>query len=368
MKKALFFCMVALLLAACRQGRPVEGNADGMALQYATNLTLEQGDHYTVARLSNPWKKGATLQTYILLDSTLAEAPDDAPDGTVVHIPLKRSIVFTTAHASLLQMLGCEGSIGGVADAQYMLLPFIHEGIARQTIADCGNSMQPNVERIIAAKADALLLSPFEGSSFGALEKAGVPIIQCADYMETSALGRAEWMQFYGLLFGREEKADSLFKVVEKNYNTLKTKAQRSSQTLSVLADRWVSGTWYVPGGRSSVGLLYRDAGARYAYAADEHSGSLSLGFETILEKFGQADLWLLSYQGTMTLKTLLSEYHGYEMLKPYRTGEVYGVKVDAVPYFEQVSWRPDWLLSDYVQLFHPDLRTGQLRYYRKIE
>ena len=40
--------------------------------------------------------------------------------------------------------------------------------------------------------------------------------------METSALGRAEWMRFYGLLFGEAQKADSLFAEVEKNYNELK--------------------------------------------------------------------------------------------------------------------------------------------------
>ena len=41
--------------------------------------------------------------------------------------------------------------------------------------------------------------------------KLNIPIIECADYMETSALGRAEWMRFYGLLFGEAQKADSLF-------------------------------------------------------------------------------------------------------------------------------------------------------------
>ena len=42
-----------------------------------------------------------------------------------------------------------------------------------------------------------------------------IPIIECADYMETSALGRAEWMRFYGLLFGVAPQADSLFAEVD---------------------------------------------------------------------------------------------------------------------------------------------------------
>lgn len=58
---------------------------------------------------------------------------------------------------------------------------------------------------------------PFENSGgYGRVEKLNIPIIECADYMETSALGRAEWMRFYGLLFGEAQKADSLFAEVEK--------------------------------------------------------------------------------------------------------------------------------------------------------
>ena len=77
----------------------------------------------------------------------------------------------------------------------------------------------------------ALLLSPFENSGgYGKLDELKIPIIECAEYMETSALGRAEWMKFYGILFGCKQTADSLFKVVEHNYLSLKAKAKTSSK------------------------------------------------------------------------------------------------------------------------------------------
>lgn len=366
--KHLWLWLLLAVIASCQPASRQANDLEEIPLRYAAHLTLQRGDHYTVAQLENPWKSGQILQTYILLDSTLRAVPADAPKGVVVHVPLKRSIIFTTAHASLLEMLDCKEGVGGVADAKYMLLPFVHQAIEKGTIADCGDGMQPNVERIIATKGDALLLSPFDGVSFGALEKTGLPIIQCADYMETSALGRAEWMKFYGLLFGREAAADSLFQVVEDNYLTLKKKASAARETSSVLPDRMVGSTWYVPGGRSSVGQLYKDAGGRYAYAADTLSGSLPLTFETILSRFGKADFWLMSCQGPQTRASLLSEYHGYSALNPYQTGEIYAVRIDQKPYFEQVSWRPDWLLSDLIQLFHPDLRKEKLRYYEKLQ
>ena len=72
------------------------------------------------------------------------------------------------------------------------------------------------LSEIIDLNADAILLSPFENNGgYGRLEQIGVPIIECADYMERSALGRAEWMKFYGILFGREHETDSLFAVIK---------------------------------------------------------------------------------------------------------------------------------------------------------
>ena len=98
-------------------------------------------------------------------------------------------------------------------------------------IVDCGDAMNPDIEKIVELDADAILLSPFENSGgYGQLEKLGVPLIECAEYMETSALGRAEWMRFYGLLYGCEAQADSLFAVVEKEYFSLSRSEERETR------------------------------------------------------------------------------------------------------------------------------------------
>ena len=99
----------------------------------------------------------------------------------------------------------------------------------------------------------------------------------------------------------------------------------------------------------------------------NKKSGSLALPFETVLDKVGQADFWIFGYYGNFNKQQLLAEYPGYAALKPFKTDEIYGCQIDRTPYFEEVSWRPDWLLADLVQLFHPDLRTTSLRYYHRL-
>lgn len=128
------------------------------------------------------------------------------------------------------------------------------------------------------------MLSPFENSGgYGKLDEIDIPIIECAEYMEPSPLARAEWLRFYGMLFGCEQKADSLFAVIDSSYCALKdlftSTVNRQPSTVnkkSVLLDKVTGNVWYVPGGQSTIGQMIQDAGGDYPWGTDEHSGSVS--------------------------------------------------------------------------------------------
>ena len=176
-------------------------------------------------------------------------------------------------------------------------------------------------------------------------------------------------MRFYGLLFGCQAKADSLFAVVDKSYHALKQQAQQAGRGRSVVVDKQVGSVWYVPGGRSTIGQMIKDAGGLYPWADDEHSGSLSLPFETVLEKASEAEVWLFRYDSDQPIsrEQLLAEKEGYRQFRAFQTGEVYGCNVNTSLFYEESPFRPDWLLSDFMQIIHPEFRQKEpLRYYRK--
>lgn len=367
------FCLVALLLSSCG-GRSKASFADGgdtIALRYAENLTLVSYPGYTVATLRNPWDTLRTLHTYVLVPET-EQLPEQLPEGTVVRTPLKKSVIYSSVHCALLEELGTGSAIGGVCDLKYIRLAAIHERVAAGKIADCGDGMNPDMEKIIDLHPDAILLSPFENSGgYGRVEKLNIPLIECADYMETSALGRAEWMRFYGLLFGAEAEADSLFAEVDKRYQELKQKARSSSTSLSILSELKSGSAWYVPGGRSTMGRLFADACGRYAFADDKHSGSVPLAFETVFDKAGDADVWVIKYNRDrdMTYTDLQADYIGYTGFKAFKERSVYGCNTDKVPYYEETPFHPDYLLSDLIQILHPELGSlGGLRYFCKLK
>ena len=399
-KNIIFGALVVLLVVACQGGKTASGEGgDTLQMKYAELLTIVKHNDgaYTEAIIENPWKKGTTLHKYILVpkgnegDETVARLKDDIRENTtlqmgshcdIVRTPLESNVVFTAPHCQLMYELGCKNAITGVCDKDYINIPNIKERVklsdgkastsdTDKVIIDCGSSMQPDMERIIALKPEGLLISPFENSGgYGKLDKLHIPIIETADYMETSPLGRAEWMKFYGLLFKSEERSDSLFSSIEKEYLALKAEAAKLPQGLSILTERKMGNVWYVPGGKSTIGILLKDANAKYIFADDTHSGSLAYGPERILSKGTQVDVWAFKYFGGKALSKndLLAEYEGYKVLKAFNSNSIYQVDTSTQPYFELTSFHPEILLREFIILAHSKAtQFGKLRFYQHL-
>lgn len=387
----------SLGLLSCQGGKTAAGMEEGgdtLQMKYAQLLTIVSHDEqgYTEVKVHNPWKEGTELHRYILVpkgkegDATMAKLAGQAHgEGKAaaalgvktdtVRTPLESNLVFTAPHCQLLTELGCQNAITGVCDKDYINIPDIKsraqaDAKVAHPIMDCGSSMQPDIERIIALHPEALLISPFENSGgYGKLDKLRIPIIETADYMETSPLGRAEWIKLYGLLLG-SSKADSLFSAIEKEYLQLKAEAAKLPLGLSILTERKTGNVWYVPGGKSTMGILLRDAHAKYIFADDQHSGSLSMSPEQIIAKGNQIDVWTFKYFGgnALTKQDLLAEYQGYQALKAFQTGTVYETDTSCKPYFELTSFHPEILLREFIILSHPEAgdKFGKLRFYKK--
>ena len=257
-----------------------------------------------------------------------------------------------------MQKLGALGRVASICESKYMLNPAVQAEIKKGRIKDVGSGLNPSVEMIAQLRTDALLMSPFEGASYGLLEKTGIPIIECADYMETSALGRAEWMKFYGMLVGCEAEANALFEEVRDNYNSLKALVAKEKKHPKLLADLLSGNTWYMPGGGSCYGALYKDAGADYSIASDKASGSQPLSLESVLLGGRDADVWIIKYSRpeNFTYASLLQENTIYSEFIPFREHHIYGCNALLTPFYEEVPFRPDILLKDIISILYPNL------------
>lgn len=381
MRNKIYFLLIIipLLLTACQGNKQQAADGkegDTVHLKYSENISIVKFNDHTEVKLNDPWNKGKTLHTYILVDKSKKDGYDKAPDGaTVVGIPLSHSLIATSVHAELAKKLGKENILAGAFDVDYMNSTWIKQRLKENKTTNCGNSTQPNIERIIALSPDAIFISPMQNSGgYGKLENLGLPIVELADYMETTALGRAEWVKFYGLLWGAEKQADSLFSNTEKEYMRLKDLAKKAKYSPSVMMDKVENGVWYLPGGKSTISQTIYDANAKYTYAADKSSGSIQKSLESVIDDNAGADVWLLRYykadNSPLTLRGLASESSSYTILKAYKSGRVYGCNTAATSFFKDIPFEPHLLLRDFILAFHPEMATiiGEPKYFFKLE
>lgn len=358
------------LLCSCggntRQQSSMAG--DTVRMKYAENICIVKYDGYTKVELANPWRKGSLLHTFILVDKDAEKT--HLPEGTVVEVPLMKSAVSSGVHGSLITELGALKSIRAVFEVEYYSNKDILREYKAGRILNLGSSMTPNIEAIIDAHPDALLLSPFENSGYGQIDNLDIPIIDCADYMETSPLGRAEWMKFYGLLYGKAHKADSLFNTVEAEYIRLKEMAKTNTSHPKVVNDLITGSTWYVPGGNSTTGQLIADAGGDYIFKNEDKSGSIAMAPEAVFEKSQDADVWIFKYtQPTdKSYDQLAAESPMYSQIKAFKNKNVFGCNLSYVPFYNDLPFHPDRHLKELIKMFCPkSLPDYQLKYYKPV-
>ena len=365
-------------LWACQDSKVAPAaKTDSLRLSYASLLHISLNDSFTICDVENPWHRGALLRRYILVAKD-RPLPQHLPEGTLLRTPLERVVAFTSVHASLLCELQARSSLCGLCDVSYILNKELLSDVSCGKLPDMGAAHQPDVEKIIAARPEALLVSPFAGVGYGALERTGIPLIECADYMETSPLGRAEWIRFYGMLVGKDTLAENIFRQVETEYLHMAEKSKTTTHRPSLLVDNIQSGAWYVPCGQSTMGIMFRDANAQYLFSYLEGSGSQTLSPETVLKRGRNAQLWLIKYGAPedITYQSLAADYPLYRHIKAWQDRRVFGCNVSEIPFFEQTPFHPELLLRDICSIVAHTAEdkgtdtswTDSLRYFKPLK
>lgn len=362
-----------LILAGCNNRKPAgEGNYQPhteYTVHYAKGFQVKKYDDYTTVAVRDPWDSTRMLQTYILIDKT-KELPANLPEGTIVKVPLNNVATYSTIHCSTLNELNAVDLIKGVCEPQYIKLPNIQEGIKSGAIVDLGMASKPDTERLIMLSPDAILATPIQGWTYGSIEKTGIPILETIDYTESHPLGRAEWIRFYSLFIGKEQLADSLFAITENNYNNVKETVSKATNRPSVVTDIRYQGKWNMPGGKSFMSNMLADAGASYPWADNSSTTYMPLAFESVLDKAGETDFWIIKYNWPedMTYKTLEKEYKPYSYFKAFKEKNIYGCNTAYSSYYEDLPIHPDYILKDIAYIFHPQLFPEYVpKYYKKI-
>jgi iron complex transport system substrate-binding protein len=292
----------------------------------------------------------------------------------ILSTPLRRVICLGSVHAGFLEALDLRDRIVGVDRGEIICDPALRAAGKSGAWSAAGSDAQVDWERVVSLHPDAIIYSFPPGGTSPLESKARalrIPALAMTEWLENHPLGRAEWLRVYGVLFGRERKADSLFEVVRSGYDSLRASAQARQQRPTAIAGLGWRGRWFVAGGASYAARFLRDAGIRYLWEEDDHTGSLTLGLESVLEKGRNADLWL-SPGEAHSLDDLTGMEPRASRFRAFREGRVYQHDARDCPdggnlYWESGVTRPDLLLSDLTRLAEGKLDQHSGNYYRRL-
>lgn len=371
--KTYLLLLFSLALCACG-GRPCGADPSAVAadsLHFARNLDITYYADYTSVRIRDPWDTLRQRQHYVLVDRSRPLPADLPEDGTVIRVPVRKAVIYTSVHTAIAEQLGVLDRVTGVCEPEYITSQEVLDRIAAGRIADVGLSTSPNTEKIVDLGSDLIIASPFENSGYGSAEKLGIPIVEAADYMENHPLGRTEWVLFYGLLLGAREEAEAVFAQTCERYFALRALAASTTERPTLLLERKYGNSWAVPDGRSYIATLHADAGADYVFRDVPGTSSTHLAFEEVFDRAGEADLWLLKYdsRAPMTYDLLAGEYAPYARFRAWKERKVYACNTLTTTYYDDITLHPDRVLEDMIAIYHPDLLPGHVqRYYFPLD
>lgn len=367
--------VVLLTAYACSSNSKKAGNTlsavDSLTVSYAKGFSIQHFADYTQVIVFNPWKSGLIYAKYLLVKDLTTDVPND---GVKVQIPLKTIVSASVTYYEFLHLLRELHTVTGICQANIVYNQTIHQGVDNGSITDLGDAFHINVEKVLQLYPSALMMSGYNQNDPNAkrIAQAGVPVIYNNEWMETSLLGRAEWIKFVAAFYDKEKLADSIFQTVEKRYNNIKKQAADVIEKPYIMAGSNFRGTWYMPGGRSFMGQLFTDAGGNYFYANDTTTGSLPLNVEKVLRDFSQTDIWLNC--NFLTRDELLKADSKHAFFSPVKKNHVYNFNKRMLPssandFWESAIARPDLILADVIAILHPNILPDyELIYAEKLK
>ena len=370
-----------VLLFSCTGKTAVTDKKADLAINpivsYAKRLKIERLEGYSQLSVIDPWQGASDILQKWFLVPRGAVVPSSIDTSQVIEVPVRKIICMSTTHLAMISALNETRTVTGFSGTRFLysgeLLKYVEDG----NILEIGYDDNLNKERILKLDPDLVMVYGIGSESagyIGKLKELGIKIMYNADYLETDPLGKAEWIKLMGALYSKENMADSIFRIIEDEYNLIKSYVK--AHTLNkpkVLLGLPFKDTWYISPGNSYVSRLIEDAGGDYLWHSTISSVSMPVGLENVYIKALSADYWLNT--GTVnTRDEILSIDQRLAGLPCFKKGNLFNNNKrtnenGGNDYWERGSLNPQIILKDIATILHPGLFPDrELYYYKKVK
>ena len=374
-QKAFFFVFIFLVLTQCKKTKNIaKATVNENEIVHAEGFSIVEYDDFSILKVKNTYPDSEETFTYVLHKENVI-IPDSLIQFTSIQIPIKKIIVTSTTHIPSLEMLGVENTLVAFPTLKYISSETTRERIDQGKVREIGKNKNLNTEVILDINPDIIVGYSVDGDmkTYQNLEKSGQKIIFNSDWTEKTPLGKPEWIKFFGALYDKKEKANLEFETIEESYNKALKLAKKTETKPTILAGAIYEDQWFLPQGDSWAALFLKEANGNYLWADSTGTGSLSLSFETVLDKAKDADFWIGPGQYA-SIDEMIKDNKNYKFFKAVETKNVYSFstkkgKTGGVIYYELAPNRPDLVLKDIIKILHPEvLPNYELFFFEQLQ
>jgi iron complex transport system substrate-binding protein len=333
------------------------------AVDDATSFRVEYRHSYKVVTV-NQAHAGGPVERYVLVQCGTAPPRLEGMlvGAQIVSVPITSLYSASPTHLPLLVDLGRLDVLTGVSRRADLIGDEVVGHAAGHTVREFAARGTIDAESVVGGRPSLLMAGGAFSASFTAIRAAGVPVVANTEWLEATALGRAEWLKYMAAFLNEERKANALFSAMKGHYGAVSAlaAAQPESSRPLVMTGRANRGTFLIAGGRSYVAALIKDAGGRYIWADNTAAGMPSVDLEAQVHRAANADIWI-NGGGWKNLAAMLDDEPRYAELKAYQRGQVWVYERRMTPeggsdYWSRSVSHPDLVLADLVKIFHPSL------------
>jgi len=374
--KLSVYLLLVLTLLSCRNDQKAElaktSKPKILELKYAEGFSVKMYKNYKVIEILKPWPESQKTYSYAIANkNAIVDWKTNTFNG-IINTAIKKIVVTSTTHIPALELLGVEHTLIGFPGTDYISSEKTRKRIDEGKVRELGKNEGINTEVLLELNPDIVIGFGVDGinKTFETIKKAGIPVIYNGDWVESSALARAEWIKVFGVLFNKEKEADSIFNQIEKDYLEAKEIAQNTKHKPTILSGAMNGNIWELPNGSSFEAQFLYDANLDYLWKNTNGKGSLKLSFETVFDKARDADLWLnpsyfTSFEQLKNTSKLYTNFKAFKTKNIYTFSNKTGAK-GGVLYYELGTARPDLVLKDIIKICHPNLLEGYTPYFFK--
>lgn len=313
-------------------------------------------------RVRDPWQGAEnTRYDYRLIPDTAATVREGE-----IRYPIRSAVCLSSTHVAFLDALGEVSAVKGASGIDFIANPAVHTGAVKEV----GYDTHLDYETIVALRPDVVFLYGVGGEHAAAdkLRQLGLPVVYIADYLENDPLGRAEWIVPFGLLTGRLNEAIRCFDAIETRYRELAARIPAETPRPKVMLNAPYRDVWYLPGDRSYMARLVREAGGDYLGRGPDSDASRPVSAEQAWLLMQEADYWLAPGMA-QDLRQLKEDNRRFADLPVVREERVFNNNARVTPaggsdFWESGVVRPDRVLADMIRILHPELLPEYELYY----